>query len=85
MAQAADNQTTHQRGIAKAHLGLGGMDVHIHILRWQSEEQRDERMAVMRQHVHISGAHCTKQQAVAHRAAIDEEILMALGGLIKRG
>ena len=44
-------------------------------LRRAVEEQRDRRVAVARQHVGIGGAHRAEQQPVAHRPAVDEDVL----------
>ena len=38
LAQRADDQRAHEAGIAKAHLGLGGMHVHIHFARIERHE-----------------------------------------------
>ena len=64
-------------GVAKAHLGLGGMDVDVDLFGRPVEKQRDDRMAVARQHILIGAAHRADQQLVAHRPAIDDEILVA--------
>ena len=61
--------------IAKAHLGLGGMHVDVDLARIERDEQRHQRMAVARQIVRIGAAHHADEQLVAHRPAIDEEIL----------
>ncbi len=51
------------------------MHVDVDLARIERDEQRDDRMAVARQVVGVGGAHHADQQLVAHRAAIDEEIL----------
>ena len=46
MAQRADDQATHQAGIAETHLGLGRVDIHIDQMGGQVDIQRDDGMAV---------------------------------------
>ena len=75
-AQAGHDHATDQRRVAKAHFGLGGMDVDVHLQRRDIQEQGDHRMAIARQHVGIGAPQRPDQQPVAHRAAIDEQILM---------
>ena len=77
VAQRADDQPAHQAGVAEAHLGLGRMDVDVDLLGRPVEKQRHDRMAVARQDVLIGAAHRADQQLVAHRPAVDEEILVA--------
>ena len=73
--QRVHQQRAHQAGIAEPHLGLGRMHVHVHLARRQRDEQRDDRMAVARQIVGVGAAHHAEQQLVAHRPAVDEQIL----------
>ena len=75
--QRADDQPAHQTGVAKPHLCLGGVDVDVDFFRRSVEKQRDDRMAIARQDILISAAHRAHQQFVAHRPAIDDEILVA--------
>ena len=51
------------------------MYVDVHFACIDRDEQRDQRVAVARQIVGIGGAHRAEQKLVAHRAAVDEEIL----------
>ena len=83
MARRADDEAAHQPGIAEAHLGLGGMDVDVHLLRRQLEEQRHHGMAVAGEEILIGAAHRALQQAVAHRPAVDEEELLGRGRLVE--
>ena len=62
-------------GIAEAHLGLGGMHVDVDLARIERDEQRHDRMPVARQVVGIGAAHHADQELVAHRPAVDEQIL----------
>ncbi len=61
--------------VAEAHLGLGRMHVDVDLARIERDEQRQQRMAVARQIVGIGRAHRADQQLVAHRPAVDEQIL----------
>ena len=54
--QARHDHAADQRGIAKPHLGLGGMDVDVDFQRRNVEEKSDDRVAVPRQHVGIGAA-----------------------------
>ena len=73
--QRMHDQRAHQAGIAEPHLGLGGMHIGVDLLRIERDEQRHHRMAVARQIVGIGRAHRAEDQLVAHRAAVDEQIL----------
>ena len=61
--------------VAEAHLGLGRMHVDVDLARLERDEQRQQRMAVARQIIGIGAAHRADQQLVAHRPAVDEQIL----------
>ena len=61
--------------VAEAHFGLGRMHVDVDLARIERDEQRQQRMAVARQIIGIGAAHRADQQLVAHRAAVDEQIL----------
>ena len=84
VAQRADDQAAHQCGVAEAHLGLRRMDVDVDLLGRPIDEQRDHRMAVAREHILIGAAHRADQQLVAHRPAVDDEILVARRGAVER-
>ncbi len=75
LLQGADQQAADQAGIAEAHLGLGGVHVDVDLARIEGDEQRDDRMAVARQVIRIGGAHHADEEPVAHRPAVDEQIL----------
>jgi hypothetical protein len=76
-AQAGDDHAADQRRIAEADLGLGGVDVHVDLIGRHVDEQRDHRMAIARQHrPHRRRAPRPIEQAVLHRAAVDEQILV---------
>jgi hypothetical protein len=63
-------------GIAEAHLGLGRMDVHVDVGRVQLDVEGRQRMAVAGQEVGVGGAQRALQQPVAHRASVDEQVLV---------
>ncbi len=76
VAQAADDQAAHQGRIAEPDLGLGRVDVDVDEQRVDLEEQHRRRVAVAGQEVGIGAAQGALQQPVAHRAAVDEQILV---------
>ena len=83
-ADRADDQPAHQPAVAEAHFGFGGMHIHIHLFGGRGDEQHQHRMASARHEIAIGGAHGGEQQAVLHRAAVDEQILHLLGGTAQR-
>ena len=85
MAQCPDDQAAYQRPIAETHLGLGRMHVDIDVGGIDVEEQRHHRMAVARQQVLVGAAHRAEQQAVAHRPAVDEQVLPLRAGAVEGG
>ena len=62
-------------GIAKAHLGLLRMHVDVDASRVERQPQRIGRLAVVMQDVAIRFAQRVRQHAVAHEAAVDEDVL----------
>ena len=62
-------------GVAEAHLGLGRVHVDVDRLGRAGQEQRRGRVAVAGEQVGVGGAQRAEQQLVAHRAAVDEEVL----------
>ena len=54
--EGADHQAAHGGGVAKAHLGLGRVDVDVDQLGRQLEEQRGQGLAVVEQEVAVGGA-----------------------------
>ncbi len=56
-------------------LGFRGMHVDVDLARGQRDKQRDHRVPVTRQIVRIGRTHDADQELVAHRPAVDEEIL----------
>ena len=76
VAQAPDDQATHQGGVAEADLGLGRVDVDVDLERIDLDEQHGGGVAVAGEEVGIGAAQGALQQAVLHRAAVDEQILV---------
>ena len=75
MAQGADNQAPHKRGIAEPHLGFRRVHVDVEPIRADVQKQRQHGVAVARQQILVGAAHSPQQQTIAHRAAVDEEVL----------
>ncbi|ODN71605.1 hypothetical protein A6302_01026 [Methylobrevis pamukkalensis] len=80
--QRADQKPPHEGGIAEAHVGLGRVDVDVHLVRVERQEQGDGRIAVGRHHVGIAGPYGAEQRLVAHRPAVDEQELGQRIGLV---
>src|SRR4051812_7628427 len=68
-------ELVHHARIAEAHFDLGWMYVDIDRARIDREEEHIGRLAVAMQQFRISLADRMRDHAVAHVAAIDEEIL----------
>ena len=75
LLQRADNQPAHQTGIGEAHLRLGWMNIDIDVAWLAVDEQRQRRMSVVREEVHIGGANGAAEQLVLHWPPIDINIL----------
>ena len=71
------HQAAHGAGIAKAHLRLARMHVHVHLARGERHEQREQRIARLGHQVAVGRAHGADQQPVLHRPAVDEQELLA--------
>ena len=52
------------------------MHVDVDALRIEIEEQHERRMAAMEQHVGVSLAHGMGDDAIAHKPAVDVEVLL---------
>ena len=53
------------------------MHVDVDLARGSVHEQRQQRIAALRQQVAVGRAHGADQQPVLHRAAVDEQVLLA--------
>ena len=73
--ERVDDQGADEAGVAKPHLGFGWVHIGVDLARIKRDEQRHHGMAVARQIVEIGCAHRAQHQLVAHRSAVDEEIL----------
>ncbi len=51
------------------------MHIDVNLMGIERDEERQHGMASAGQKVHVGSAHCTGQQFVLHRTAIDEEKL----------
>ncbi len=85
VAEAADDQAADVAGIAEADLGLGRVDVDVDLVAGEIDEQSEDRMAVAGEQVLIGGADGADQQAVLHRAAVDEQILVVGDAAVEGG
>ena len=61
--------------IAEAHLDLGRMHVDVDAARIDLEEQQVRGLPLAVQQVAVGFAHRVRQHAVAHEAAVDEQVL----------
>jgi hypothetical protein len=75
LAHRLDDKAADKDGVAKAHLGLGGVDVDIDEIGRALDGERDHRRAVAGQHIGIGAAYGAGELAVAHRAAIHHQKL----------
>ena len=83
--ECADDEPAHQGRIAKAHLGLRRVNVHVHHVGREVDEERRHGMATAMEEVGIGRAHGAVQQAVAYRPAVDEEVLMLRARAVEGG
>ena len=81
LRQLAEDEVVDVPRTPKAHFVLGRMDVHVHKMRRQFQEQREHRVASVEEHVSIRLAHGVAGEPVAHRAAVDEEVLARGAGV----
>ena len=74
LLQRAHDQPAHQAGVAETHLGLSRVHIDIDLARLEGRTAPAAE-AVARQIIGIGAAHRADQKLVAHRAAVDEQIL----------
>ncbi len=72
--RAAQN-LVHQALIEKTHLGLGRMDVHVHAVSRHVEEEVDLGAAFLDRRDAVRLLNGVRDRAVAHHAAIHEDVL----------
>ncbi len=77
LAQRAGDERAHAARIAEAHLGLARVHVDVDLARGERHEQRQQRIARLGQQIAVGRAHGADQQLVLHRAAVDEQVLLA--------
>ncbi len=70
-----DDEAAHQARVAEAHFRFGGVDVDVDLARVAFDEQRDDRVPVSGQEIHVGRAHRAGEDLVAHGAAVDEHEL----------
>ena len=71
-----DDEAPDDGGVAKAHLGLGRMDVDVDLARFALDEQGGDRMPVGGEEIEIGPAQRAGERLVAHRPPVDEQELL---------
>ena len=66
----------HLAAVAKAHLDLGRVHVHVHALGGDFQVEHVHRLALAVQHVLVGGARGMLQHLVAHVAAVHVGVLL---------
>ena len=74
------DQVAHGAGVAEADLGLGGVDVGVHQRGVDGQKERKDGVALAVQAVAEGLADGLGQHAVAHEAAVDEQVLPVAAG-----
>ena len=77
--RAAQN-LVHQALIEKTHLGLGRMDVHVHAVGRQLDEQMHLGAAFLDRRDAVGLLNGVRDRPIAHHAAIDEDMLRSADG-----
>src|SRR5690606_9459260 len=76
LSDGADDQPTHQSGVAEADIGLGRVHIDVDQSRVDVDEKCRYGVAVARQHVGIRTANCAREHLVTYRPAIDVKVLV---------
>ena len=71
-----------QARLAETHFVLGRMHVDVHARRVEPQEQHVRRLAAMEQHVGIGLLDRMRDAAIAHRAAVDVQVLLVGAGAV---
>ena len=79
------HELMHRAAVPESNLGLRRMDVDVDDARLDRQPQRISRLPLVMQHVAIRLAQCMRKHAVAHEAAIDEQVLRVAGAGGVRG
>jgi hypothetical protein len=72
----ADDQAADGGRVAKAHFGLGRMDVDVDLAWLAFDEQSRDRVPVGGQEVEIGASERAGERLVAHRSPVDEQELL---------
>jgi len=75
LADRADHEPADEARIAETDIRLSRMHVHVHQVRIEIDEECRRRVPVAREEIGLGAAQSPGKQAVAHRPAIDIEIL----------
>ena len=75
VADGRDHEAAHQVGVAEPDLRFGGMDVDVDGAGPAGQEQGHDGKPPLRDVVHVAGVERGGEQLVAHRPAVDEEVL----------
>ena len=73
--QGAIQEVVHRAPLAEAHFVLGRVHIDVDAVGFQLQEQHECGVPTIEQHVTVGLAHSVGNQLVAHRTAIDEEVL----------
>jgi hypothetical protein len=65
----------HLLAVAEANLDLGRVDVHVHLLRRQVQENHRHRVSPRVDQAAVGLAQGVGEEAVAHEPPVDEEVL----------
>src|SRR6185312_13505934 len=76
VAKAADDEATDRRRVAEPNLGLGRVDVDVHFIERNLEEQRGDRVTVAGDEVSVRAAQRADEKPVLHRPRIYEQELL---------
>jgi hypothetical protein len=77
--QRVKHELMHRARVPKANLCLRRVHVHVHAAWIDLEEQHVRGLALAVQELRIRFAHRVREQAIAHEAAIHEEVLPTFG------
>src|SRR5439155_2668735 len=84
-ADGGEHQMMHGLTVAKTHLNLRRMDVHIHMIGRQFQEQERDGVSAGHEQAAIGFLQGVAETAVANPSAIDEQILhLGVAALVRR-
>ena len=73
--QAGENEIMHTSTVAKTHLVLGGVHIHVDLCRIELQVEHESRVAAVVQHIAVGLFHRMGDQPVANNASVDKKIL----------